>query len=143
MWLAGISAGAAAAADQVPTSTYIAGLVALVSAALAAWLGARGTLRTADVQRETAFDRRQDDRNVYLENRNQELDAELTRYREMYVQLRLDVLAAGMNPDELGKGKTPGPPVYRQDYERLHRAVTAAGLNPDTLIEGASGGTAP
>lgn len=139
MWLAGFAAGAAAV-DQVPTSTYIAGTIALVSAALAAWLGARGTLRTADVQREQNFDKRIDERNAYLENRNQELEAELTRYREMYVQLRLEVMSAGLNPDEFGKGgASPTRPTYRELYEQLRLAVIRAGLDPDSLVGGATG----
>ncbi|MER5608325.1 hypothetical protein AB0F93_00015 [Micromonospora tulbaghiae] len=128
MWLAELLMGAAvgiapvpahyftrlaaeAAAGDVPTSTIVAGGLALASAALAAWLGSRGTLRTAEVQREQNFDKRIDSRNEYLERRNAELEtkveeitADRNKYREMYVQLRIDVRARGLDPDNLTEG---------------------------------------
>ena len=105
MWLAfGALIAAESSPDQVPTSTIVAAGLALVSAITAAWLGARGTLRTADTQREANFDRRVDDRLSRLEARLEEMTADRDRYREQYAQLRLDVIAAGVDPDKLGKG---------------------------------------
>lgn len=122
MWLAEVITGAAggdkltpmigvaatAAAGDLPGSTIIAGALALLSAAIAAYISSRGTLRTADVQREQNFGKRQDERNAYLEKRNQELElkveevtADRNRYRELFVQLRLDILERGWNPDNL------------------------------------------
>jgi hypothetical protein len=99
---------AAGAAPELPTSTILAGVIALVSAALAAWLGARGTLRTADVQREAAFDKRVDERLSRLEARLEEMTADRDKYRELYAQLRLDVIEHGLDPDRLSQGSEAG-----------------------------------
>jgi hypothetical protein len=105
VWLAvGALIAADAAADQIPTSTIVAGVIALASAALAAWLGARGTLRTADTQREVAFDKRVDDALAAGVERLEVMTADRDRYRELYAQMRLDVREAGLDPDKLGKG---------------------------------------
>ncbi|MBM0203498.1 hypothetical protein JNW90_10515 [Micromonospora sp. STR1s_5] len=98
MWLAGLAAGAAG--DQL-WPIVVAGLLAVASAGLTAYAGSRGAWRTADVQRETAFDKRQDERNAHLEVRNVELEAKAARYQELYVRLRVAVIMRGYNPDEL------------------------------------------
>lgn len=102
--LLAVRAQAVEAASDVPTSTIVAGVLAIASAGIAAWLSSRGMLRTATVQREANYDKRVDERNAHLEKRNEELYAELHRYRELYAQLRLDVRAHGLDPDKLGKG---------------------------------------
>lgn len=105
MWLTfGGLITAQASQNQIPTSTIVVGVLALVSAVSTAWLGARGALRTADTQRETTFDKRVDDRLVRAETRLEEMTADRDRYREQYAQLRLDVIEAGLDPDKLGRG---------------------------------------
>lgn len=102
MWLAaGIVMAADAPPAEFPIATIIAAGIALVSAVAAAWLGARGTLRTADTQREAAFDKRVDERLVKAETRLEEVLAERDRYRECYVELRLAVIGRGLDPDKL------------------------------------------
>jgi hypothetical protein len=109
VWLA--DTVAAAAGDQVPTSTIVAGVVALASAALAAWLGARGTLRTADTAREVEFDKRVDGALVREQQQNESLRADRDKYRELYVELRIAVIGEGLDPDEIvSKGATHGHP---------------------------------
>lgn len=106
MWLTFGLIAAEASRNEIPTSTIVAGVLALISAVSAAWLGARGTLRTADNQRETAFDQRVDERLAKAEARLEEMTADRDRYREQYAQLRLDVREAGLDPDRLGRGAT-------------------------------------
>lgn len=99
MWLADwIAAGAG---EQIPTSTIVAAVIALVSSAIAAWLGSRGVLRSADAQREADFDRRIDERLTAAETRLDAMTAERDRYREMYHLLRLAVIGKGLDPDDL------------------------------------------
>lgn len=103
MWLA---VQAAAGAD--PT-TIVAGLLALASAVFVAVIGIRGTFKTADSARETAFDKRVDDA---LERAQQRLEAMTTdrdKYRELYAELRMAVRAKGYDPDDIvSKGATSG-----------------------------------
>lgn len=91
---------------QIPVETIVAGAIALTSAVTVAWVGFRGTLRTSDTSRSVAFDQRVDNRNAYLEKRLEEMTADRDRYRELYAQMRLDVMELGIDPDELGKGAT-------------------------------------
>lgn len=105
-----------AAGGDVPAITYVAGALALISAVSVAVLGLAGTLRTSSVQRAQNLDKRVDDqlakaeaRNVTLEARCDVLTADRDRQRELYVELRLAVLLAGHDPDELiGEGADDG-----------------------------------
>ncbi|MGI5247759.1 hypothetical protein [Dactylosporangium sp. CA-139066] len=85
--------------------------LALVGVVGAAWLALRGTFKTASVNHETEFDKLVHARIQALEKQAAEKDARIEvltadrdRYRELHAQLRLDVIAAGLNPDQLGKG---------------------------------------
>jgi len=100
VWLAGQIIRAAG--GDVSGLTVAVGALAVLATLATALLGLLGTRRTADVQREANFDRRVDDRLTRLEERNQFLESEVARYREMYARLRLDVFAAGLDPDALG-----------------------------------------
>lgn len=101
MWLARMPVAADVSAGQVTTGMLVAGGIALLSAALAAWLGSRGMLRTADAQREANFEKRIDERNAHLEKRNEELIVELHRCREQYARLRRGVINAGLDPNQV------------------------------------------
>ncbi|MEV0430400.1 hypothetical protein [Micromonospora sp. NPDC050495] len=101
MWLA--AQIVRASGGDVSGLTVAVGALAVLATVVTALLGFRGTLRTADVQREANFDKRVDERLTRLEERNQFLESELARYRDMYARLRLDVFAAGLDPDELGR----------------------------------------
>jgi hypothetical protein len=87
--------------------------IALLATVGAAWLALRGTFRTAQTAHETEFDKLVHARITALEKQVDEKDARIEvltadrdRYRELHAQLRLDVIAAGLNPDQLGKGGT-------------------------------------
>ncbi|GAA2378051.1 MULTISPECIES: hypothetical protein [Actinomycetes] len=109
MWpVARLIAEAAAPAWQ---QYILPALLALVGVVAAAWIALRGTFRTASVNHETEFDKLVHARIQTLEKQVAEKDARIEvltadrdRYRELHAQLRLDVLAAGLNPDRLGKG---------------------------------------
>ncbi|MBM0228062.1 hypothetical protein [Micromonospora sp. ATA51] len=75
-----------AAGGDVSGLTVAVGALAVLATLVTALLGFRGTLRTSDVQREANFDQRVDAR------------------------LRLDVFAAGLDPDELGRRSSREPP---------------------------------
>lgn len=102
MWLSGQVIRAAA--GDVSGLTVAVGALAVLATIVTALLGLRGTLRTSDVQREVDFDKRVDARLAFLEQRVQHLESELHRYQEMYARLRLDVYAAGLDPDTLSRG---------------------------------------
>ncbi|UWP85864.1 hypothetical protein [Dactylosporangium fulvum] len=88
---------------------YIApAVIALLASVVAAFFAMRGTFRTAGVAREVEFDRQVDADRAALRAERDKLRADLEvmtadrdRYREMHAQLRLDVRAAGLNPDRL------------------------------------------
>lgn len=113
MALAGEVMGAAGT-DYTP---IVVGLLALISAVAVAVIGARGTFRTADSARENAFDQRVDALLARAEQERVEADQkceaatqEMHRYRELYVRLRVAVLEAGLDPDNLPKrGAADGP----------------------------------
>lgn len=98
MWLA---ANTPSPVWQVAT-TIGGALLALVSAVLVAWFSLRGTTRTTDAARESAFEARVDARLSQAEARLEEMTVERDRYRELYAQLRVGVRNAGLDPDELG-----------------------------------------
>ncbi|WDZ84003.1 hypothetical protein [Micromonospora cathayae] len=100
MWL-GVQIVRAAGGDVSGLTVAVAAL-AVVATVATALLGFRGTLRTVEVQREAAYGKRVDERLARLEERNLFLESELARYREMYTQLRLDVIAHGLDPDAMG-----------------------------------------
>lgn len=111
MWLlTGLLADAAAGAAgwQQYILPAVIGLAASVGAA---FLALRGTFKTANTTRELEFDKQVDADRAALRAERDKLRADLEvmiadrdRYREMHAQLRLDVRAAGLNPDRLGKG---------------------------------------
>lgn len=118
-----VLAAAAAAGGEVPTITYVAGALALISAVTVAIVGLAGTLRTSSVQRAANLDKRVDEaltkaeaRITTLENRIDVLVADRDRFRdgrdrinEQYVELRVAVIRAGLDPDELlGEGAGDG-----------------------------------
>lgn len=118
-----VLAAAAATGGEVPTITYVAGALALISAVTVATLGLAGTLRTSSVQRAASLDKRVDDRlekeearNLALQARIDVLVADRDRFRdgrdrinEQYVELRVAVIRAGLDPDELiGEGAVDG-----------------------------------
>ncbi|MFR9780137.1 hypothetical protein ACL02O_29285 [Micromonospora sp. MS34] len=82
MWLA--AQIVRASGGDVSGLTVAVGALAVLATVVTALLGFRGTLRTADVQREANFDKRVDERLTRLEERNQFLESELARYRDMY-----------------------------------------------------------
>ncbi|MFE9690883.1 hypothetical protein [Micromonospora sp. NPDC005806] len=108
MWLASGQIIRAAGGD-VSGLTVAVGALAVLASIITALLGLRGTLRTSDTQREANFDKRVDERLANLEKRCTELETELRRYQEMYARLRLDVFAAGLDPDKLGRRSTGEP----------------------------------
>lgn len=110
MWLltAFLAADAAPSGWQQYILPAVIGLAASVGAA---WLALRGTFRTASVTHEAEFDKLVHARIQALEKQVAEKDARIEvltadrdRYRELHAQLRLDVIAEGLNPDRLGKG---------------------------------------
>lgn len=114
MSLAGVVMGAAGG-DLTP---IVVGLVPLVAAIVVALIGARGTFRTADTARESAFDQRTDNRlarleteNELLKERNEKVTAERDDYRERYVELRIAVIAHRLDPDEIVTKGAPGGPT--------------------------------
>lgn len=100
MWV-GVAGGAAASIDVVTTWTVVGGVLSVLSGVLIAWLGARGTWRNTEAQREAAFEERLDKRYAFLEGRNEELLTELYQCRERHARLRRGVIAAGLDPDQL------------------------------------------
>jgi hypothetical protein len=95
----------------VSAGPIIAAVLAFLSAIVAALIAMRGTFRTADTHRESAFDQAVDrDRQTLREERDQLLSrldgviADRDSYRERYVELRLAVRARGLDPDNLGGG---------------------------------------
>ncbi len=110
MWLA---AEAAAPGWQ---QYILPAALALLATVGAAWLALRGTFKTASVTHEAEFDKLVHARVQALEKQVAEKDtrievltADRDRYRELHAQLRLDVIAAGLNPDQLGRGLPGGP----------------------------------
>jgi hypothetical protein len=107
------------AAQGIPAwQVVVPGVIALVATVAAAWLALRGTFRQAQTNHEVEFDKLVHARIAALEKQVAEKDTRIEvvtgdrdRYREMYAQLRLDVLAAGLNPDRLGKGDGDAPPA--------------------------------
>ncbi|GAA2347017.1 hypothetical protein [Dactylosporangium salmoneum] len=96
--------------------------IALLATVGAAWLALRGTFRTAQTTHETEFDKLVHARIQALEKQVDEKDARIEvltadrdRYRELHAQLRLDVIAAGLNPDQLGKGGNAQRNARRRD----------------------------
>lgn len=92
----------------------IPALAAVLAAALALVGSTWGTFRTTSVNRETEFNKRVDAEVDQLREERDRARAELglmtvdrDKYRELWSQLRLDVRAAGLNPDSIGKGPTP------------------------------------
>lgn len=97
--------------------------LALLATLGAAFLALRGTFRTADTTREVEFDKQVDadraalraeiaslkDENARLRVELETKTADRDRYRELHAQLRLDVFAAGLDPDRLGKGGSGAP----------------------------------
>ncbi|MFU8849454.1 hypothetical protein ACNAW0_00445 [Micromonospora sp. SL1-18] len=108
MWLA--AQIVRAAGGDVSGLTVAVGALAVLATLVTAVLGLLGTRRTADVQREANFDKRVDERLAYLDQRVQFLEGELTRYQDMYSRLRLDVFAAGLDPDTLRRRPGDPPP---------------------------------
>lgn len=107
-WAAVIAADPTSSA-WITAGPVIAAVLAFLSAIIAALIAMRGTFRTADNQRETAFDQAVDrDRQQLREERDKlrtAFDAALAErdsYRERYVQLRLAVRNHGLDPDNLG-----------------------------------------
>lgn len=99
------------------TTPIVVGGLALLSAVLVAVIGARGTFRTADTARESNFDKRLDDRMARVESENEQLKqrcekvtAERDDYRERYVELRIAVINARLDPDEIVIKGVPGGP---------------------------------
>lgn len=91
--------------------------IALLATVGAAWLALRGTFKTASVTHEAEFDKLVHARVQALEKQLGEKDARIEvltgdrdRYRELHAQLRLDVIAAGLNPDQLGRGDRGAAP---------------------------------
>ncbi len=89
----------------------VAAVLAFLSAIVAALIAMRGTFKTADTHRESAFDQAVDrDRTQLREERDKlrtafdAIVAERDSYRERYVQLRLAVRENGLDPDNLGGG---------------------------------------
>lgn len=117
MWLAGQIVRASG--GDVSGISVAMGALAVLATLVTSLLTLRGTTRNQDVQREAEFDKRVDARLMRLEElrqaaeeRNVELLAELHRYQEMYARLRLDVYAAGHDPDQLGR-RPPGDQAQR------------------------------
>lgn len=116
MWIARL---ALVAAGNAPgnLSLYIVGAIAALASVLAAYLAMRGTFRTADVQREAAFDAAVDkdrrDLRAEVEKLRGALDgiiAERDSYRELYAALRVGVRERGLDPDNLSAGGGHGGP---------------------------------
>jgi hypothetical protein len=109
VWLlTGLADAAAAPAWQ---QYVLPGAIALLATVGAAWIALRGTFKTAAVNHETEFDKlvharvaKLEDQLVDAERRLETMTADRDRYRELHAQLRLDVIAAGLHPDRLGKG---------------------------------------
>lgn len=92
-------------------------VIALLGVVGAAWLALRGTFKTANTNREVEFDRQVDadraalraeiaslkDENARLRVDLETKTADRDRYRELFVRLRISVIASGLNPDELMK----------------------------------------
>lgn len=109
MWLlTGFFAEAAGSGWQ---QYLVPGALALLATVGAAWLALRGTFKTAAVTHEAEFDKlvharvaKLEDQLVDAERRLETMTADRDRYRELHAQLRLDVIAAGLHPDRLGRG---------------------------------------
>lgn len=114
VWLlTGLADAAAAPAWQ---QYVLPGAIALLATVGAAWIALKGTFRQASTTREVEFDKQVDADRAALRAERDKLRADLEiavadrdRYREMHAQLRLDVFAAGLNPDRLGKGSGDAP----------------------------------
>lgn len=111
MWLLTGFVAAEAASAAGWQQYLVPGALALLATVGAAWLALRGTFKTAAVNHEAEFDKlvharvtRLEDQLVDAERRLETMTADRDRYRELHAQLRLDVFAAGLNPDRLGKG---------------------------------------
>ncbi len=113
MWpipLAGLTAEAASSV-WISAGPVVAAVLAFLSAIVAALIAVKGTFRTADTHRESAFDQAVDrDRAQLREERDKlrvafdAIVAERDSYRERYVQLRLAVRQNGLDPDNLSGG---------------------------------------
>lgn len=111
MWLlTGLFAAEAASASGLQ-QYILPAAIALLATVGAAFLALRGTFKTAAVNHETEFDKlvharvaKLEDQLVDAERRLETMTADRDRYRELHAQLRLDVFAAGLNPDQLTKG---------------------------------------
>lgn len=104
-------AAEAAASVWVTAGPVVAAVLAFLSAIIAALIAMRGTFKTADTHRESAFDEAVDrDRQQIREERDKlrtaydAMVADRDSYRERYVQLRVAVRNHGLDPDNVGGG---------------------------------------
>lgn len=110
MWLA-----AATPSPAWQLATTIGGaIVSLIAAVVVGWFSLRGSTRSTDSQRETAFDAQVDADRTQLRAKVEKLEAALDArtaerddYRERYAALRVGVRNAGLDPDELGRPDAP------------------------------------
>jgi hypothetical protein len=116
VWLA----AAGTDATWALVSTIVAGVLTLVSGLFTAWFAFRGTSRSADLEREAAFDAALDADRASLRSERESLRGErdeLVRqlrvtmterddYRERWVRLRLDIISTGLDPDGLPRQRT-------------------------------------
>lgn len=113
MWLAllHLMEAEAVASSWQAWSPIIVAVVALLSAVGAAFLAMKGTFRTSDTQRESAFEAAVDrDRQQLRDERDKlqstvaSLTTELFTCREKYARLRIAAITHGLDPDNLTGG---------------------------------------
>lgn len=96
-------------------ATIGAGLLSLIALVVVAFIGLRGTIRATRTTERSEFDKtimldRQQlrDEVIRLTGALDSQRGELHRYRELYAALRVGVVAAGLDPDDLVRGHGDG-----------------------------------